>query len=829
MTTRHMHDHSRLGLAAICLVGLVAIGLPPSAAQEKDPVTIAIRAGKIIPVTSPAIQDGIVLIRDGRIESVGREIEIPDAAEIIDATDKVIIPGLIDAHTTLGEQADDEESVTPDVRARDAFDFFGKYRRMLAGGVTTVYVSPGQRRLVGGLGAVVKLAGESVSDRCLSDAAGLRVTLGELPKNPPTVFTPPIPPDPDHPLLPEQKQLPTTRMAELAVLRKLFAEAQHKGSQTQETPDPKIDVLTSTLGRDLPVRISCHTSHDIRNAISLAEEFELRLILEGATEAYKVIDEIKDSGVPIVVSGILEPGRENAKDYTRDIAQGRVNPQSPAILAKAGVKVALSAPTDETIADLQFIAGYMVRQGLSPEDALAAVTIAPAEILGVADRVGSIEAGKDADLVILTDEPFSLTSAVDKTLVDGQTVYSREAREDEQEAPDKPVLAVRAGKILTADRGQISNGLIVVEGSKISYVGDSKEIPPDATVIDASDSVVIPGMIDIHSHLGLHWDSEPVRLQRGSATTGSGPGRLHAISIAKAVAPDDEAFREVVRCGITSVLLSPATSGLVSGNAALIKTAGKTAEEMTVKEYAAVKFSMLGNSARLAQLWQARDMLKNAKQYAERWEKYERELGEYKHRKPTDKENEVKEPDPPARNATNDLLRRLFKREVPALVHASRADEIRNVLKVFRDEYNLDVIILGGDDAYRIMPELRKYGVGVALGPEILRYEKGKPINNADLLARSGVRIAFHTSATSGTQHLPMNAAYAVRFGMDKDEAFRAITSHPAELLGVDDRIGSIGIGKDADLVILSGEPFDFSSRIQKVIVSGQVVFERDE
>lgn len=431
--------------------------------------------------------------------------------------------------------------------------------------------------------------------------------------------------------------------------------------------------------------------------------------------------------------------------------------------------------------------------------------------------------------MILTDEPFSLTSLVDTTLVDGQIVYTGDTREEKQEGPDKPVLAVRAGKILTGDKGQIGDGLILVEGSKIGYVGASREISPDATVIDASSSVVIPGMIDIHSHLGLHWDSEPVRLQRNSATAGSGSSRLHAISIAKAVAPDDEAFREVLRCGITSILLAPATSGLVSGNAALIKTAGRTAKEMTVKEYAAVKFSMLGGGARLAQLWQARDMLKSAKQYAERWEKYERELSEYTHRKPTDKEGEVKEPDPPRRNASNELLRRLFKREVPALVHASRADEIRNALKVFRDEYNLDVIILGGDDAYRIVPELRKYGVGVAVGPEIIHYEKGKPINNADMLARSGVRVAFHTSATSGTQHLPMNAAYAIRFGMDKEEAFRAITAYPARLLGVDDRIGSIGVGKDADLVILSGEPFEFSTQIEKVIVSGELVFERKE
>ncbi len=252
-------------------------------------------------------------------------------------------------------------------------------------------------------------------------------------------------------------------------------------------------------------------------------------------------------------------------------------------------------------------------------------------------------------------------------------------------------------------------------------------------------------------------------------------------------------------------------------------------QDMIVKEYAAIKFSMLGGRAKLARIWEARDLLKKAKEYTEKWDEYERKLPEYKHRKATDKEGMVKEPDRPKRDANLELLRRLFKREMPALVHANRADEIRNVLKVFRDEYNLDVIILGGDDSYRVTTELRKYNVGVAIGPNIIRYEKSKPINNADLLTQNGLRVAFHTSATSGTQYLPMNAAYAVRYGMDEDKAFKAITKYPAELLHVDDRIGSIDVGKDADLVILSGEPFDFTSRVEKVIVNGRIVFERAE
>ena len=837
---RHFSIGNRFYVTAISV--LIAALLVPGVTAEETSV-VAVKAGTIYPVSSSPIQDGIILIRDGKIEAVGKDIAIPEGAEVIDAAGKVVIPGLIDAFTTLAEPGrDDEESVTPDIRAVDAFNFYGEYRRMLAGGVTTVYISPGQRRLVSGLGSVVKLAGDSVAKRRLKDSSALRITIGELPKNPPALWNPPVPPDPCHPMVPQEKQLPTTRMGELAVLRNVFGQAQQYLNDRPRKIDWKMESLLPVLTRKLPVRINCHNAQDIRSAILFSEVFNLRLIIEGGTEAYNVINQIKWSDAPVVVTGAFEPGRQYSKDDTRDIMLGRVNPANARLLAEAGIKFALSAPTDQTIGDLQFVAGYAVSQGLSPEEALRAITITPAEILGIAEHAGSIEPGKDADMVILTSEPFDVQATVDKTLIDGKVVYTRSEAEPEKEHAEKAsITAIRAGKILTASRGTISDGLILIKDNKIAYVGKPKDIPEKATVIDAAESVVIPGLIDIHSHLGLHWESEPVRMNPASPTSGS--GSVNLVSISNAIKPNDEGFRDVLRSGVTSVLLAPETDGLVSGNAALIKLTGESTKDMIVKEYAAVKFSMLGSSAKMTQVWQARDLLKRAKEYAGKWEQYERAFEEYERRrqyekdndkdknkdKESDEEDALKEPERPRRDTNLELMRGLFERKMPALVHAGRADEIRNTLKVFRDEYNLDVIILGGGDGFRVTDELRKYNVGVAIGPDILRYEKGKAINNADLLTRSRLRVALHTSATSGTQYLPMNAAYAVRHGMDEDNAFRAVTIYPAELLHVDDRIGSIDEGKDADLVILSGEPFDFRSRVEKVIVNGRIVVEREE
>ncbi|MHC4555965.1 MAG: amidohydrolase family protein, partial [Planctomycetota bacterium] len=558
MNIRYKHFSIRQIFNVTAILILTSTMAVPAITAEETSV-VAIKAGTIYPVTSPPIQDGIVLILNGKIEAVGKDLEIPEGAEVIDATDKVVIPGLIDAFTELAEMRDDEESVTPDIRAKDAFNFYGKYRQMLAGGVTTVYICPGQRRLISGMGSVVKLAGDSIDERCLKDTSALRITIGELPKNPPAIFKPPIPPDPDNPILPVEKQLPTTRMAELALLRNVFAETQQYQNQLPEKMDSKIEALLPVLDNKIPVRINCHNAQDILSAISFAEAFNLRLIIEGATEAYKVAEQIKQSKSAVIVSGILQPGRREPEDYTRQIAFGRVNPENANVLAKAGVKFAIHAPTDETIPDLQFIAGYAISQGLSPEEALRAITISPAEILGIADRVGSIEKGKDADLVILKGQPFKIQSIVDSTLINGRIAYARPAIEVKKETAAKSLMAIRAGKIFTANRGQINDGLILIRDRKITYVGEPKAIPQEAVVIDANKSVVIPGMIDIHSHLGLHWESEPLRSDPLAPTSGPDSSKLRLVSIARAIAPNDRGFQEVLRSGVTSVLLAPET------------------------------------------------------------------------------------------------------------------------------------------------------------------------------------------------------------------------------------------------------------------------------
>jgi len=190
-------------------------------AQEKESRITVIRAGRIHTVSGAAIDHGIIVIQNGKIIDVRPGLEIPGGATLIEADNEVVVPGFVDAQTSVSEPGrDSDETVALDVRAIDGYDFYASNWRQLSGGVTTAYLSPGSRRLLSGQGAVVKTAGKSPEARTLAARLGLRVTLGEQSKNPPPIFTPPVPPSADHPLLPAKRQYPSSRMGEFATLRR---------------------------------------------------------------------------------------------------------------------------------------------------------------------------------------------------------------------------------------------------------------------------------------------------------------------------------------------------------------------------------------------------------------------------------------------------------------------------------------------------------------------------------------------------------------------------------------------------------------------------------
>jgi len=395
---------------------------------------IAIRGGTVLTPTV-TIEEGIVLIDDGRIVDVGTGVEVPTDAEVIDASGQVVMPGMIDAHCHTGVFGDGVGSIhadgnemtdpiTPHLRAIDAIhpeDL--AFKDLREAGVTAINTGPGSGNLIGGQTAAIKTAGRTVDEMLVAFPVGMKMALGENPKR----------------VYGEQKKTPSTRMGNAATLREWLTKAQgyldkgarhakkladfRAGVEGAAEPEPfevdlKLEALARVLRREIPAHIHAHRADDIMTAIRIAEEFELDFVLIHATEGYKIADILAARMIPCVPGPILF---SRSKVELRDMT-----PKNAGVLANAGVKVAIQTDQMSAVRYLRLDAAIAVNEGMRDDDALRAITLTPAEILGIDDRVGSLEAGKDADVVILSAHPLDVAHGrVQRVLINGETVFSR--------------------------------------------------------------------------------------------------------------------------------------------------------------------------------------------------------------------------------------------------------------------------------------------------------------------------------------------------------------------------------------------------------------------
>lgn len=378
---------------------------------------LLLKGGKVYTITKGILENGMILIENGKILAIGSEIDYPVGTEVIDVTGKVVMPGLIDAHTHLGiseegigeegwDYNEEVEPLTPALRAIDGINI----REMglqdaLSGGVTAVMVAPGSANVIGGQVAVMKTAGSCLQEMILSECAGLKVAFGENPKR---VYA-------------EQKKSPVTRMGTAALLREYLIKAQDYLQQKEKgevgTRDLGLETMLKVLQKEIPLRAHAHRADDIMTALRIAEEFDLAIVIEHATEGYKIAQYLAEKQISVVVG---PPMTSRCKIELRERSEA-----TPGILAKAGVKVALT--TDHPVVPIQFLnigAGVAMREGMTEEDALQALTINAAEILGVDERIGSLEVGKDADIVVFNGHPLEVRSKVEKVFVNGKEVFA---------------------------------------------------------------------------------------------------------------------------------------------------------------------------------------------------------------------------------------------------------------------------------------------------------------------------------------------------------------------------------------------------------------------
>jgi imidazolonepropionase-like amidohydrolase len=374
---------------------------------------IALTNGRLYTIENGIIEQGTILLDGGKIAAVGAEVEIPADTQVIDVQGRIVTPGFIDAHTHIGideeihqPMGDDcnemTEPNTAELRAMDAINYRDlSFQDAVKAGITTVMITPGSANVFGGLVAVMKTAGKTYKEMLVNGEAGLKMAFGENPKR----------------VYGEKDKAPSTRMATMAIARQGFYEAKEYLKKSDEDREFNLQTehIAKALEGGIPVRAHAHRADDILTAIRMRDEFNLDLVVEHCTDGHLIVEELKEAGVKVAVGPSLS---NRAK-----VEMENVTFRTPGVLASAGVEVAII--TDAPCTPIQYLpicAGMAMREGMTEEDAFKALTIVPAKILKVDDRLGSLAVGKDADVVVWNNHPMEIMGRPEMVFVNGKQI-----------------------------------------------------------------------------------------------------------------------------------------------------------------------------------------------------------------------------------------------------------------------------------------------------------------------------------------------------------------------------------------------------------------------
>lgn len=385
---------------------------------------LLIKNGKIFTMAGKVLERGSILIDNGKIVEVGEAIVAPLDAEVIDAEGKMVTPGFIDAHCHIGlfedgigfEGDDGNEwvdPVTPQLKAVDGINPMDmNFKDAYEGGVTSVATGPGSANVIGGQFVAIKTYGDRVDDMIIKEPIAMKIAFGENPKR----------------VYESQKKSPITRMATAATLRETLSKAKRYMAKIEKAEDDlskmpeydvKMEAMLKVLNKEIPLKAHAHRADDILTAIRIAKEFDVDITLDHCTEGHLIAGHLAKEGKYAIVGPTLS---NRSKYELRNLTF-----ETPGILNKAGVKIAIM--TDSPVIPEQYLplcAGLAVKSGLDEMEALKAITINAAEIIGIDDRVGSIEVGKDADIVIHDGNPLmDVGCKTFTTIIDGKVVYKR--------------------------------------------------------------------------------------------------------------------------------------------------------------------------------------------------------------------------------------------------------------------------------------------------------------------------------------------------------------------------------------------------------------------
>lgn len=810
----------------------------PALAQAPEG-SFAIRGARLIPVAGPELAVGTVLVRDGRIAALGAELEIPEGLPVLEAEGLVLMPGLVDVRSHLGfgaptpaPVAGGASALDPALRAVDSLrPADPALRGARAGGVTTANLFPDRPLAVGGLTAYVKLRGRTV-DRMRIDpgAQGGGLALGCGGEG--------------EPALESQRVL----LAGAREYREAWKGHRERLAAGAESAAPRrdhgLEVLVEVLDRRRAVHYRTRTAAGLAGALDLAEEFGLELVLhaeEAAVgEALGQAGRIASAGHLLSLALVDHPGEGPGERA----APWDALPQ----LAAAGVRLALAGGGPHPCGHRLLGAAALARRGgLGREAVLRALTLEPARGLDLEDRVGSLERGKHADLVLLSGDPLSIYTRVLAVWIEGRLEFDRARPADladalgggsasqgaaaldrppvapqvllERRAVERPYertsdlgarFAVEAEWLYTAAGPPISKGVVLVEDGRVSAVGAQGEVAlPEGTPILRAPAVT-PGLIDTHGAAGF-LEGNALAAPPGGARGQNGAGANPARALPRAVDgldPRDGRLAYLRSRGVTLVQASPRPGPALFAQAAIFRTYGATAQDLVVRRTAALVFDLsegaVGTALRMDRAARLRSALEETRAWAAGPEA-------------------SRESDP--RLAA---LARILSGELPAIFVVERADEALTALRL-AGEYDLRCVLSQAAEAFQVAGEIARAAAPVLVGPPAPG--GGGPFHgNAAALAEAGVALAFASgfaAGPTGTCPVPAGAALAAVHGLGVLPALRALTLDAARLLGIEAERGSLERGKAADLVLWDGDPLEPATRVEVVVAEGRVIHDR--
>ena len=783
-----------------------------------------IRNVTIHSAVSPAVR-GDVLVQNGKIAAIGT-VSAPAGTLEIDGAGSHLAPGVVDCHSHIAADGDVNEgtvSISAEVSIADVIDADDiAIYRALAGGVTTARILHGSANAIGGRHEVLKMKWKRTADELRFPGApvGIKFALGENPKrsNGGT----------------RTDRFPASRMGVEAVFARAFSRAGEYQREWDdyasrrahgEDPDPprkdvRLEVLSGILKHEVLVHSHCYRADEILMLLRASQRFGFQIAtLQHVLEGYKVAKEMADLGVGGSTFGDWWAYKIEAYDAI---------PQNAALMEEAGVLASVNSDSAEMMRRLYGEATKSVRYaGMDPVHALALATINPARQLGIDARVGSIEKGKDADLVLLDGDPLSSLARVRWTMVDGEIEFERRdafgldanppaVLPIEEAAPkDVPklagdVVAITGCTLHPITTPDVEGGTILLQGGRILAMGKGLAIPAGARTIPAQGKHVWPGMIALGANTGL--------LEIGSiaATDDQGDigGNQPDLRVSASIHADSAHIGVTRSNGITRAQTTPQRGGPMLGQSAVIRLAGDTWEEMLLvdRDMLHVRFPATANDAKKKEegedVKELRHLFEEAREYGR--------LSEL-----ADKGQAVR----PAFDARLDALVPYARGQKTVAMHADNAQTILFALQ-FAKEQKLAVVLYGAREGWKVAGAIAKAKVPVAVGP-VIALPTGQfdpydaPFANPAVLARAGVPIAIIAEDVENERNLPFHAATAAAFGLPREEALRAITYSPAKMLGVERELGSLAPGKIADLIVTDGDLLEIRTHVEALFIDG--------